>query len=116
MAAPSSAAQERLGRTRNNASAIITIRITSFDIFMIAFSFQNLKLSRRCVRAEAGESRGRVSRLDKNLLIVMQFPRRRGIGSVIVVTDRRDCGGSLSRGGTDRSCEKTRGPRHMPHC
>src|ERR1017187_6560698 len=42
MAAPSSAAHDRLGRTRNSATAIIAIRITSFVIFMIAFPFQNL--------------------------------------------------------------------------
>src|ERR1035437_6999455 len=42
MAAPSSAAHDRLGRTRNSATAIIAIRITSFVIFMISFPFQNL--------------------------------------------------------------------------
>jgi hypothetical protein len=46
MVAPSSAAQERFGRTRNNATAIIAIRITSFDIFMIAFPFRTLVVPR----------------------------------------------------------------------
>src|SRR5580704_8312053 len=54
IAAPSSEAHDRLGKIRNRARAIITIRITSFVIFMIAFPLRTFPRepalhSRHCV-------------------------------------------------------------------
>src|ERR1700721_3151456 len=98
MAAPSSAAQERLGKTRNNATAIIAIRITSFVIFMIAFPFRTLP-SRRFVDVKQENLADDVRAWNKNVLIVMQFLRKLGGWSVIVVTPSRDCGRSLSASG-----------------